>query len=49
MKRIPFVVLYKNKERISDIQSGNFNLVYPKILEKMELQEIDEFEIGEDF
>ena len=49
MKKIPFMVLYKNKERIFDVQSGNFNLVYPPILEKLELQEIDEFEIGDDF
>ena len=49
LKKIPFVVLYKNKERIFDIQSGNYNLVYPPIIEKLDLKEESDFEIGDNF
>lgn len=49
LKKIPFIVLYKNKERVFDIQSSDFSKVYPPILENLNLEENDNFEIGDDF
>ena len=49
LKHIPYIILYKNKEKVFDIQSSKIDLVYPNIIEKLEIKEEYKFDMSDDF
>ena len=49
LKHVPFIILYKNKEKVFDIQSSKIDLVFPNIIEKLKIKEEYKFDITDDF
>ena len=49
LKKIPYLILYKNKERVFEIQSSKIDLVYPNIIEKLKIKEEYKFDMSDDF
>lgn len=49
LKLIPYIILYKNKKKVFDIQSSKIDLVFPNIIEKLKIKEEYKFDISDDF